>query len=179
MFTCFICVNSCINLYLSLLRHREKRLLNITSNNWRRRALLTCPAGYLLPSPPHLTNLLSAQPELSQHAAAEFTPAPQMSCQALRMVRWIILLPRERVLINIIMWGEWNDIEHQHVQNLVSCLDIYSLLWQILYFQRQHPTASWKKPHCLIYSKIVLWLHFISMVCFRNTTNYNLKYNLD
>lgn len=92
MFTCFICLNSCINLYLSLLRHREKRLLNITSNNWRRRAFLKCPAGYLLPSPPHLTNRLSAQPELSQHAAAEFTPAPQTSCQALRMVRWIILL---------------------------------------------------------------------------------------
>lgn len=111
MFTCFICVNSCINLYLSLLHYREKRLLNITSNNWRRRALLTCPAGYLLPSPPHFTNRLSAQPELSQHAAAEFTPAPQTSCQALRMVRWIILLLRERVLINIIMREEWGEMK--------------------------------------------------------------------
>lgn len=88
MFACFICVNFSLSLSL----HREKRLLNFTSNNWRRRALPTCPAGHLLLPPPRLTPCLSAQPELSQHAAAELTPAPRTSCQALRMVRWIIVL---------------------------------------------------------------------------------------
>lgn len=106
MFTCYICVNSFSSI-LCLSFCRERRLLNFTSTNWKRRALPMCPAGYLLP-PPQLLNWLSAHPGLSQHAAAELTATPLTSLQGLQMVRWIIVA-RYHVLINIIKVDEkWN-----------------------------------------------------------------------